>query len=45
MNIIYWIIAIVVVVGLVVWCLKSKKGKPEQEIKEPEGPTSPPPTI
>ena len=43
MNIIYWVIVIVVVVGLVAWYLISKKSGPGQ-MKKPEGPIQPPPT-
>jgi len=43
MNIVYWIIAIVVVVGLVFWYMKSKKSGPG-EMGKPEEPMQSPPT-
>jgi|GEM_PF-7038354 len=44
MQIIYWIIAIVVVVGVVWYLISRKKGSGPGEMKRSEGPMQPPPT-
>jgi hypothetical protein len=45
MNIIYWAIVIILIVGAVAWYLTSKKKGPGPgEMKKPEGPMQPPPT-